>query len=52
MVMKNSELSFRVRTLEDNIAKLRQENSKLVLICSEDGLKKWGKLFPFHSNPS
>ena len=30
MVMKNSELSFRVRTLEDSIAQLRQEKSKLV----------------------
>lgn len=30
MVIKNSELSFRVRTLEDGISELRKENSELV----------------------
>ena len=30
MVMKNSELSFRVRTLEDNISLIRAEKAKLV----------------------
>ena len=30
MVLKNSELSFRVRTLEDAISKLKEEKSKLV----------------------
>ena len=32
MVMKNSELSFRVRTLEDAISQLKAEKSKLVQI--------------------
>ena len=30
MVMKNSELSFRVRTLEENISLIRAEKAKLV----------------------
>lgn len=34
--MKNSELSFRVRTLEDAIAQLRQEKSKLVCIAVDE----------------
>ena len=46
MVMKNSELSFRVRTLEDNIAQLRQEKSKLVCMMNS----MWEiLLFLFHS---
>lgn len=35
--MKNSELSFRVRTLEDGIAQLRQEKSKLVCMTIAGG---------------
>lgn len=31
MVMKNSELSFRVRTLEETISQLRKDKSKLVM---------------------
>ena len=32
MVLKNSELSFRVRTLEETISQLKKDKSKLVMI--------------------
>ena len=32
MVVKNSELSFRVRTLEETVSQLKKDKSKLVMI--------------------